>query len=428
MTNSRERRRSPDDRRGGANNQLRVDMYRHLIPQIQQQDQQSGAQGFAMHWDDPDAQWDKLDDIRNRWDAIGLEPIIQTLFWVLERKVGEDLDVLESLDTIVDTFNCPEELLDDIAASFGYKLKQDLDEETKRIVVQGLFVAYKSLGTRIGFDTFYRMIGFKIIRLFPLWKVDVFEADNRYSRTRYLVTPVVSEPISSAGLTAYSTNLSERPVQPGSVRINTGLGVIKDNPASFGSEGLAVATVTPLIDAAGEVGTINYVTGEVSFALSAAAPIQPLASYSRIDQEFPYHAARFDIEILMNPAGLPIPVIDDEVVRALFDRLDEARPIHVLLRALTLVVEIRDEFGPVGATDEDPPIQIVRFDRDPIGIAPGLIFQGMLDAGSDTVEDELVIDTGAQQSLVVEDINNGFAPLGADLLQIQQGSSPVEIY
>lgn len=426
MPNSRERRRSPDPRRGGPNNQLRVDMYRYLIPQIQQQDQQSGAQGYALHWDDPDAQWDKAGDIRNVWDAIGLEPIIQTLFWVLEKKTGEDIGILEQLDSLVDPFNCPEELLDDIAASFGYRLKQDLTEETKRVVVQGLFHAYKALGTRIGFDVFYRMIGFQIIKLFPLWKADVFEAEGNYSRTRYLVTPILAEPIASAGLTAYSTNLSERPIQPGSVRITTGLGVLKDDPASFGSEGLAISKVTPLIDATGPVGTINYETGEVQFTLAAPAPIQPTADYSRIDQEFPFHAARFDIEILMNPAGLPVPLIDDEVVRAIFDRLDEVRPIHVLLRALTLVVEFTDIVSPM-ATDDDPPVQLIRGDRDPFGGNPGLIFQAMLDQGSDFVEDELVIDTGTQRNLVMDDINNGFAPLGSDILQIQQGAGPVEI-
>lgn len=427
MPNNRERRRSPDPRRGGANNQLRVDMYRYLYPQIQQQDQQSGAQGFAMHWDDPDAQWDKVDDIRNVWDAVGVEPIIQTLFWVLEKKVGEDLEILESLDTIIDPFNCPEELLDDIAASFGYNLKQDLDEETKRVVVQGLFVAYKSLGTRVGFDVFYRMIGFQIIKLFPLWKKDVYEALGQYSRTRYLVTDFTGEALATAGLTAYRTNLSESPVQPGSLRINTGLGIIKDNPASFGSEGLAVATVTSLIDETGEVGTVNYMTGEVQFTLPSAAPIQPLADYSRVDEDHPFHAARFDIEILMNPGGLPVPLIDDEVVRTVLDRLDEVRPIHVLLRALTLVVELADTVDPT-ATDDDPPVQIIRGDREPFGGNPGVIFQAMLDQGSDYLEDELVIDTGTLRNLVVEDINDGFAPFGADILQVQQGTNPVEVF
>ena len=69
--NHRPRRRSPDDAIGGPNNQLRVDLYRRLIPQIQQQDQASGAQGYVIHWNDPDAQWNKEDDIRSFWNAVG---------------------------------------------------------------------------------------------------------------------------------------------------------------------------------------------------------------------------------------------------------------------------------------------------------------------------------------------------------------------
>jgi hypothetical protein len=208
MSNSRERQRSPDDRMGGANNKLRVDLYRRLIPQLQDQDQRSGMQGYNLHWNDPDAAWNKADDIRAVWNSVGLSPCIQTLFYVIESMEGEELAVLESMDALTDPLHCPEELLPIIAASFGYRLKQELDVETKRIVVQGLFHAYKSLGQRVGFDVFYRMIGFRIIKVYPLWKKAIFEDQNRYNRSRFVSAPITAEPIGPSGSIAYNTILS----------------------------------------------------------------------------------------------------------------------------------------------------------------------------------------------------------------------------
>jgi len=425
MPNSRERQRSPDDRIGGANNKLRVDLYRRLIPQIREQDQRSGAQGYVLHWNDPDAQWNKLDDIRTAWNAVGLAPIIQTLFYVLESLEGEELAILESLDGLIDPFCTPESLLPDIAASFGYNLKEGLDEETKRVIVQGLFNAYKALGQRVGFDVFYRMVGFQIIKVFPLWKKDINEDLNRYDRARYTSAPVVAEPIGPSGSVTYVTTLSETPILPGSFRVTDGTVVMKDQPEGYLAEGIVVGNTADLIGPGGESGTINYATGEVVINFDGFTAGAVTADYEQITDEFPFRAARFDIEILMNPGGVPIPLVDNEVLRSILDRLDEVRPIHVLLRALTLAFEVDEEV--VGfASDRAACTQKLIDSRDPFGLFPGLEALYMLDQSPTVGQDDLVIEhaSGGTQTtdVLLEDRTNGFVCPGTDVLEIDAGA------
>ena len=424
MPNSRERKRSPDDRVGGANNQLRVDLYRRLIPQIREQDQRSGAQGYVIHWNDPDAQWNKANDIRSAWNAVGLAPIIQTLFYVLESLEGEELGILESLDGLIDPFTTPESVLTDIAASFGYHLKEGLDEDTKRVVVQGLFNAYKALGQRVGFDVFYRMVGFEIIKVFPLWKKEVNEDQNRYDRARYTSAPVLLEPIGPAGSTTYVTTLSDTPVLPGSFRVTDGIVILKDQPTGYLPEGFVVGNTAELIGPGGESGTINYATGEVVVNFDGVTAGAVTADYEQITEEFPFRAARFDIEILMNPGGVPIPLVDSEVLRSILDRLDEVRPIHVLLRALTLAFEIEDTVEGF-ATDTTACTQKLIDSRDAFGLFPGLEHLYMLDQSPSVRQDDLFIEhaSGGVQTtdVLVEDRLDGFVCPGTDVLEIDAG-------
>jgi len=421
MPNSRERRRSPDDRIGGPNNGLRVDLYRRLIPQIVEQDQKSGAQGFVLHWNDPDAQWNNPSDVNSVWNAIGLTPVIQTLFYVLETLEGEDLAILESLDGFTDPFTAPEALLGNIAASFGYRLKEGLDEDTKRVVVQGLFHAYKSLGQRVGFDVFYRMVGFEIIRVFPLWKVEVNEDQNRYSRVRFETSTISAEPVGPSGSSSYQTTLPDTPIQPGTLRITDGTLVLKDQPPGFRSEGLLTGIEAPIIGTGNESGTINYQTGELVLNFDAATTGAVTATFEQITSEFPYRAARMDIEILMNPVGTPIPLVDSEVLRSVLDRLDEVRPIHVLLRALTLAFENRDDVTPM-ATDKTGCITSLIDSRDPFGASPGREFLYVIDESPAVAGDDLIIDHESggtvTKDVIVEDKIDGFVCPGTDTLTI----------
>jgi hypothetical protein len=400
-----------------------VDLYRRLIPQLQDQDQRSGMQGYNLHWNDPDAQWNKLNDIRAVWNSVGLSPCIQTLFYVIESLEGEELGVLESMDALTDPLNCPESMLPIIAAGFGYQLKQELDLETKRVIVQGLFHAYKCLGQRVGFDVFYRMIGFRIIKVFPLWKKEIFEDQNRYNRTRFVRTPVLAEPVGPAGNTSYNTILSETPIVPGTLRITDGTVVLKDEPAGYLQEGIFTGITAPIVGPGIESGSVNYRTGEVVVNFSGPTAGAVTADYDQASDEFPYRAARMDIEILMNPGGVPIPLVDSEVSRVILSRLDEVRPIHVLLRALTLAFEIEDTVSP-GAHDGVACTSLLVDSRTPVS-GTGLEARYILDAYEDTGQDDLTIDHESggtvQKFVVVEDRLDGFLCPGTDLLDIDAG-------
>jgi hypothetical protein len=329
-------------------NNNRLELYKRLLPKIIEQDQASGAQGFIMHWDDPDAVWDDS-DINNVWDIIGVSPVIQELFHVIEKSSGEDLEALESLDALIDPLRCPESLLPQIAASFGYRLDESRTEDTKRAALIGLINAFKSRGQFAGFRVFYRLLGFSIIDVLPLWKKEVHEANDDYSRLRYDTSPV-AETVGPAALSAYSGML-QGPIRPTSVRFTDGVFVIRDDVVVAPENVNDRRGRGDLLHPSGVVGSINYTTGEYSILLPAPAAGSLDATYERIDEEWPFHAARIDMELSLSPGGGPIPVVDGATVDGILQRLEEVRPVHVLLRALALVAELTDDFGPEGATD-----------------------------------------------------------------------------
>jgi phage tail-like protein len=329
---------SPQDRE--VWNKLRVDLYRRLLPRIQEQDQRSGAMGFTVHWDDPDPFWDSGDPLRV-WDAIGATPLYQELFYVIEKMLGEDVEAIESLDALVDPLRCPVEFLPNIASSFGYKLEQKLDEAAQRAALLGLIDAYKSRGTFAGFKVFYRLLGFDLIRIVPLWKKDINEANNNYSSARYKTTS--KSLVLGASGTSFAGRLPDFPIKPGTLRITAGGRVVRDEPPE------SMLNLGTLIGPGNETGTIDYTTGEYRVTLDVAGV--PTATWEQILDEWPYHAARIDIEVNLSPTGIAPPEIDAEVVAGLLNRLEETRPVHVILRTLALVVELRDTVQP-GASDK----------------------------------------------------------------------------
>lgn len=370
-------------------NKLRVDLYRVLLPEIQRQDRLSGAQGPVLHWNDPDAEWDFLtlhprapDALNAVWNKIGLAPLWKELFHVIETLEGEDLAVLETLDALIDPVTCPESRLPDLAASFGYRLAQGLSEEAKRLAILGLIAAFKSRGTPISFKVFYRLLGFSAVNVFPLWKKEIHEALGDYSRVRYAVVPVMNVPVGPAGSSAFVGTLADAPIEPGSLRFfDTGVGgvTIRDDNGA-------------LLGPAGETGTIDYKTGAFQLVLTAPAIGSVTASLNKVTEEWPYHAARIDLEILISAGGGgPVPVIDGEAVAELLVRMEEVRPIHVLLRNFALVSEIHDIFGAdnaSGATDRAACVQTRKDVRDG---PPGRDFTFILDAGPGA-EDDLTIE------------------------------------
>jgi hypothetical protein len=104
-----------------------------------------------------------------------------------------------------------------------------------------------------------------------------------------------------------------------------------------------------LIGPNGETGTVQYSNGAFTLTFPAATASPVTVDYERVDEEWPYHAARIDVEINLSPGGVDIPLLDLESVGTILRRLDEVRPIHVVLRALALVAEIRDDVDPMAS-------------------------------------------------------------------------------
>lgn len=422
---------NPNPFKRDPNNGLRLNMYRLLLERIQQEDQAAGNFGYVFNWDDPVSEWD-TGDPSEVWDALGFRPVLQTLFYVLESKMGDELGLIEELDSLVDPYACPEEYLPILAASFGYDLEESITLEQKRVAVAGLIRAYKTAGQDVGFRVFYRLAGFKIIRVFPLWKVAINEDRNRYSRERYVTVAVPGEGVGPAGQTGYTGRLASTPIKPGTIRFTDGTQVIRDDPppASFLRPSSA-----PLIANNGlQVGTVDYLDGAFSLVFPAVTALDVTADYEQITEEFPYHAARIDIEISLNPGGdiiNPVPEVDEQVVRNVLRRAEEARPVHVLLRALALIVELTDEFAP-GATDQQACVTKLRDRRQPneaLG-TPGSFREYFLDFGVDPVDD-LTLDTIQGGTLVerryeFEEDAPVVCPI--DALIIQQGANPPEYY
>lgn len=409
---------NPDPHRRDPTNHLRVDLYKYLLPRIQEEDQASGSFGFIFNWDDPTSEWDSGDPNQS-WDKLGFRPVIQTLYYVLESMQGEDLGVLESLDDLVDPWACPVEFLPYIAASLGYDLEESLDDATKRQVVSGLVQAFKTSGQFVGFRVFYRLAGFRVIRIFPLFKVDVNEAQGRYSREQYETTPI-NETMGPAGNLAYVGRLSDAPIRPGTLRVTDGVVVLRDL-APDAQAGLLPSTTGQLLGPNGETGVVDYQSGLFTVELVSPAAGALEGSYDRIDAEFPYHAARIDIEILLNPGGdlvIPVPLVDEEVVRNVLLRSEEARPVHVLLRALTLIAQLDDVVSPV-ATDRaacTTHLQDAR-DANPDLLLEGRNYNYFLDFGvtaEDVVSlDELVGGVLSRRSYLFEDQTAIACPMDA---------------
>jgi hypothetical protein len=383
---------------GEPSNNLPIDLYRRLLPRIQEEDQAAGAHGYVLRYDDPDSVYDSGDPLTGIYDAIGLSPVIQELFYVLETQEGEDVMALESIAALVDPLRCPEEMLHKIAASFGYQLQQDLgasegiSDIQKRTALLGLIDAFRARGTFVGFKVFYRLIGFEVINVYELWKANINEADEDYSRVRYQTVPAAGIFIGPAGVSSFAGTIPETPIKPGTLRITADTGggpfVLRDDPIDD--------TTGSIIGPNGETGTVNYATGVFTMLLAAPSIATVEASLEKVTKEWPYHAARIDLEILMSPGGKPIPLLDAESMSGILRRMEETRPIHVLLRALTLVFELRDTFGEdgaSGATDKTgctSRLEDVRTGQ-PFPGTPGRNFQYIADQGADA-GDEMTVE------------------------------------
>ena len=112
-----------------------------------------------------------------------------------------------------------------------------------------------------GFKVFFRLIGFSVIDIFPLWKKAVNEERNDYERFRFRTTDVLAESVGPGALSGYAGQLTDGPIKPGSVRFTDGSVVIRDevtvNPETIDD----LRGLGNLIGPGGVTGTVRYATG-----------------------------------------------------------------------------------------------------------------------------------------------------------------------
>jgi len=318
-------------------NNLRVDLYKHLFPRIIQEDQRTGIDGFVNFWDDPCKKWDDKDFF---WDEIGLVPIIQNLFFAIETEEGKDLEIIDSIKDLVNPDKCPEKFLDVMAASLGHPLEADLTEQKKREEIKGLFDIYKTRGREISWEVFYRLLGFKS-EVIPLFKKDIFEENDNYSQSEFIVEAIIDEQIGIAG-TNYVGKTDNKPIKPGTFFVSYDGGKkMRDQGNRFSDD------FGKLISTDGSTGTINYATGKYSITLAAPTTLDVFVSYGHIIGEFPYKAARIDLEIFLMPdsEGHFSVEINDILIQKFLEVAEEVRPIHVVLRAFIIVIDFTGAAG-----------------------------------------------------------------------------------
>lgn len=310
-------------------NKLRADLYTRLLPEILKEDLEHGVDSYVRFWDDPVSKWDE-----GFWDEIGVLPVIKNMFYAIEREEVLDLQAIDDLTDLVDPNKCPEEHLDIMARSLGHPLEEGLTESEKREVIKSIIPLNKVRGRELSWLIFYRMLGFKVQGI-PLWKKEVYEDQGRYSRTQYETISITNEHLGTAGLTDYSGTLVQRPILPGSIRVNTSGKVYRDNGDKLSSN------YGDLIAADGSTGSFHYVRGKYVLSFSDPTTTDVYVDYEHITEEYPYRAARVDLEVFfyLDDEDNGSHPFDQELLDKVLARLEEVRPIHVLVRLVVLILD-----------------------------------------------------------------------------------------
>jgi hypothetical protein len=390
-------------------NHLRVDLYSKLLPAIIKEDMAHGVESITNFWDDPDFVWDE----GKMWDELGILPVIKNLFYCIEQEEVADLREIDHLRDLVDPNLAPDKFLDYLALTLGHPLEEGLTTEAKREVIRSVIALNKVRGRDLSWPVFFRLLGFQVVST-PLWKKNVHEENDDYSRTQYKTEQIIGEVLGTPGLTNYSGSVGDAPIQPGSFRLHVNGLTFRDNGDKL-SSGYGT-----LISPDGSTGRINYATGRYQVNLAAVAATNLEADYKHITEEFPYHAARVDLELtffLNEEPSTATESITEEFLHRVLARLELVRPIHVLVRLLIVVLdapEVIDGFctdtifcGPT--MGKDVRSDEYRFYAADLASGPG--DAGMLIERTDTtnvdfLEDDLVNWCQVPDTLTIE-FSNG---------------------
>jgi len=384
-------------------NNLRVDLYSKLLPRIIEEDQATGVHSYVNYWDDPDFHWDD----GSLWDELGLVPVLQQIFYALETEEGKDLAEIDGLRDLVDPDSCPEEFLGYMARSMGHPLEDSISESAKRETIKSIVTLNKARGTPLSWEVFYRMQGMSV-KATPLHKKSIYEANNEYSKDRYTFSHISGETIGTSGALFYEGTFANTPILPGSIRIAANGKIIRDdsNPLSTTYGNFLGPDVLS--------GSISYATGRYRIEFRSATTTNIIAEYDHITAEFPYKAARVDLEVFYVLGDETFDGFDTSDYDRILARLEEVRPIHVLVRLFIVVLDIPEELENFASDDVKYP-QMAKDVRE----TEYRFYAADKAAG---VEDNgLCIDTGSALTCKHED-GADFA-LVPDVLTIQYGTT-----
>lgn len=387
-----------------VDNGWRTKLYEKIIPLFIEEDQKHGVYGVNKFWNDPLTKWND----GTLWNATGLKPIIQNLFFAVEYSFDKNLKLIDDILDIVNPDKAPERFLDLMAISLGFPFpNMEWSVERKRAFIKSIAYLNKIRGTHLSWEIFFKIQDVKINPI-PLHKKDLFEDQDRYSRTQYVTNEITNELLANSGSASYVKYLQNVPVLPGTVRLNIGTEVLRDigNRKSNG--------FGDIISKDGVVGTINYANGKISLNFETTTTSDILVTYRIITDEFPYKAARVDLEFFYIPDpnsefGGPV---NATLINKILSRVEEVKPIQVLIRALVIVSSLEDNIEKFASDSTRCGSNVGKDVREDD-------FRLFLVDQLKTREKSFLIDTGTEKKLL-PDTDEFKMPIFPDTLEITQ--------
>jgi len=269
-------------------NNLRVELYKYLFPRVIEEDQNNGVETYINFWDDPLLKWDE----GVLWNEVGIVPVIKNLFFAIEQEETKDLEFIDGISDLINPNKCPKRFLGYMARSLGHPLEDGLEEVEQREVIKSIITLNKSRGKELSWEVFYRMIGWKV-KAIPLWKKNIFEENDGYSRVKHESSYIENELLGGAGSSYYSGTVGYAPIQPGSIRVAVNGMVFRDNDDKMSS------SYGTLVAQDNSTGEFKYATGEYTINLEVVSSTPITMSYKQITETFPYKAARVDLEFFL---------------------------------------------------------------------------------------------------------------------------------
>lgn len=287
-------------------------------------------------WDTSPYTWDEL---------IGPEPILKATTRVMQLELERSAKEIRDLALLYDVDRCDRLYLPYLSEMLGAPLPSTT-EEGQRNFVKRIVDTYRSKGTPLSFMKLFHSLGFNATIVEQYQRKSDAEFVTGPQKALVATTLVQREPVGTTTALAgpYTIQLLNTPIVRGSIRVS-----VYDQ---------SLNTPTVLIDNGGGgwsnniVGSINYMTGAATFTL--AAPPTLVGSPIRADYNFqtdpfpdPFKKrwlGRFRssfIAATLTPLD-PSVVMSPEMNQRLLLYLTLLKPAHIVIQALSIVLEFAD--------------------------------------------------------------------------------------